>query len=329
MKTGLILHPEMIDHDTGNGHPESPQRLSVLQSRFLSPSGMDKREDQGPPLEIIQPEVRADLYDWVSKVHSSSYIESLKKGLPNSGRVYLDPDTPYGPRSLNAAELAVSGVLKAIDSVMGGIVQNAFCAIRPPGHHAEKDHAMGFCLYNNIAIGAKYIQLKYRLKRVFIIDWDVHHGNGTQHTFYNDPSVFYFSTHQYPCYPGTGKEGERGVGKGEGFTLNCPVPAGSGDVLLLSKFEKELTDAVLKFEPDFILISAGFDAHRDDPLASLDVTESGFEEMTKIVASLAASQCNGRIVSSLEGGYNLEALCRSVERHLSALKNVPLHTEAS
>jgi len=323
MTTGIILHPEMLDHDTGDGHPESPQRLSILQRRFLSPSGIDKNNDQGLSLEVIQAEARSDLYDWISKVHSLPYTESLKKDLPKSGLIYLDPDTPYGPRSLNAAELAVAGTLKAIDSVMSGCIQNAFCAIRPPGHHAEKDHAMGFCLYNNIAIGAKYIQQKYGLKHVFIIDWDVHHGNGTQHTFYNDPSVFYFSTHQYPCYPGTGKEDERGAGEGEGFTLNCPMPPGSGDALLLSKFENELTEAVLKFEPDFILISAGFDAHRDDPLASLEVTDSGFEEMTKIVTSLASSQCHGRIVSSLEGGYNLEALCRSVENHLMGLGFFP------
>lgn len=321
MKTGFIIHPVTLRHETGHGHPESPQRQSVLQERFLDPRWRDKAGNPSVCLEIVKPEPHPDLYDWISKVHTSSYSASLKQCVPKEGRVYLDPDTPVAPGSLLAAEMAVSAILKAIDLVMAGSLQNAFCAVRPPGHHAELDHAMGFCLYNNIAIAAKYIQIKYHLERVFIIDWDVHHGNGTQNAFYRDPSVFYFSSHQFPCYPGTGRAYERGEGEGEGTTLNCPLPSGSGNALILSKFEKELVDAVSSFDPDFILISAGFDAHRDDPLADLELTENGFEEMTKIVTSLAASYCNGRIVSSLEGGYNLEALTQSVEKHLIILGN--------
>jgi len=323
MSTGFIYHPDTLQHDTGSGHPESPSRQSVLQERFLKIAQSDENSDRALRLEIIKTIPHSELYRWIHEVHLPSYTKDLKLRLPKSERVYLDPDTPLAPASLKAAEMAVSGVLMAVDSVMSGRVQNAFCAIRPPGHHAEKDRAMGFCLYNNIAVAARYIQLKYGLKRVFIIDWDVHHGNGTQNTFYDDPSVFYFSSHQFPCYPGTGRESERGSGQGEGFTLNCPLPRGAGDREILAIYEKALRIALSSFRPDFILISAGFDAHRDDPLAGLEVTEKGFQEMTAVVASLAASYCQGRIVSSLEGGYNLEALTRSIEKHLDVLCHFP------
>ncbi|MFQ5598262.1 MAG: histone deacetylase [Nitrospiria bacterium] len=319
MKTGFIIHPDTLHHQTGPGHPESPQRLSVLQSRLLEENSQNTLKEGPVLLKVIQPVWRADLYDWISKVHRRSYSDLLKARVPKTGLVYLDPDTPMAPMSLRAAELAVSGVLTAVDDVLAGSIRNAFCAIRPPGHHAEADHAMGFCFFNNVAIGARYIQEKYGLPRVFIVDWDVHHGNGTQHLFYHDPSIFYFSTHQFPCYPGTGSESERGTGEAEGTTLNCPLPSGSGDALMLSKFERDLADAVSSFRPDFMLISAGFDAHRDDPLANLMVTERGFDEMTKIVARLAVTYCKGRIVSCLEGGYNLDALTRSVRTHLAAL----------
>ncbi len=321
MTTGFISHPDTLKHDTGLGHPESSRRQSVIQERVTKIARPKEGSDQGLPLELIQPIAQPDLYQWVSKVHQTPYIDDLKQRSPQKGRIYLDPDTPLGPGSLKAAEWAVSGILTAVDWVMEKRLKNAFCAIRPPGHHAEKDHAMGFCLFNNVAIAAKYIQIKYGLERVLIIDWDVHHGNGTQNSFYSDPSVFYFSTHQFPCYPGTGRNQERGSGEGEGFTLNCPLPSGSGDRHILSKFEKELEEACSSFRPNFILISAGFDAHRDDPLAGLEVTESGFQEMTRIVSALAAMHCHGRIVSSLEGGYNMEALSRSIEKHLEVLCN--------
>jgi acetoin utilization deacetylase AcuC-like enzyme len=222
----------------------------------------------------------------------------------------------------DAALMAVSGLLTAIDEVMAGRLRNGFCAVRPPGHHAESTRAMGFCIFNNIAIGARYLQLHHQCKRVFIIDWDVHHGNGTQNSFYADPSVFYFSTHQYPFYPGTGSAKERGVDDGEGFTVNCPLSAGAGDQEILRLFNKELSVAVSAFQPDFILISAGFDAHRDDPLASLQVTDDGFSEMTHIVKGLAETYCGGRVVSCLEGGYDLAALARSVGRHLEVLAGI-------
>jgi len=210
-------------------------------------------------------------------------------------------------------------VLTAVDQVMDGTLNNAFCALRPPGHHAEADHAMGFCLFNNVAVAARYIQKKYHLPKIFIIDWDVHHGNGTQNAFYDDASVFYLSSHQFPCYPGTGSAKENGQGLGEETTLNLPLKAGTDDTELLRIFEKVLPDALAAFQPDFILISAGFDAHRDDPLAALEISDSGFAEMTNIVRSLAETHCQGRIVSCLEGGYHLDALARSVKKHLSVL----------
>lgn len=323
MKTGFISHVACLEHETGIGHPESPRRLSVLQKYFLNQTQGDRIQAIHDGLINIIPNKRDDVYQWISEVHFSDYTQSLKTRIPERGKVYLDPDTPVSPASLGAAEWAVSGVLTAIDRVMDGTIQNAFCAIRPPGHHAEPDHAMGFCLFNNIAVAARYIQKKYRLKRVLILDWDVHHGNGTQHVFYDDPDIFYFSLHQYPFYPGTGGENERGLREGEGFTRNAPMMAGSGDREIISRFEQDLAHVLDVFVPDFILISAGFDAHRDDPLAGLEVTESGFKEMTKTIQSIADTQCSGRIVSCLEGGYQLDALVRSVAAHLEGFGNLP------
>jgi acetoin utilization deacetylase AcuC-like enzyme len=312
MKTGFVSHPIYRQHDTGPSHPESPERLAAIEGHLVK-NGLISE------LAEIKPADDPDLAVWIDAVHPPRYYETLKKMVPEGETIYLDPDTPFSPLSLAAAEKAVSGVLTAVDWVMAGSVQNAFCAIRPPGHHAEANRPMGFCLFNNIAIAARYLQKKYHLERIFVLDWDVHHGNGTQHLFYSDPTVFYFSTHQYPFYPGTGSERERGEGEGEGFTLNCPLPSGAGDLEILHRFEKVMAPALATFKPDFILISAGFDAHQDDPLASLEVTDEGFSEMTQIVRSLAETHCQGRIVSSLEGGYNLAALARSVGRHLEVL----------
>ncbi|SRR5579884_946807 len=312
MKTGLVSHPIYRQHDTGPGHPESPQRLAAIEG-YLVKSGLISE------LIEVRPADYPDLAVWIDAVHQPGYYETLKRMAPKERTIYLDPDTPFSPMSLAAAEKAVEGVLTAVDWVMAGSLDNAFCAIRPPGHHAEANRAMGFCLLNNVAIAARYLQKKHALERIFILDWDVHHGNGTQALFYSDPTVFYFSTHQYPFYPGTGSEQERGEGAGEGFTLNCPLEQGAGDLDILNRFEKVMAPALSAFKPDFIFISAGFDAHRDDPLASLEVTEAGFSEMTEIVRSLAQTYCQGRIVSCLEGGYNLAALAQSVGRHLEVL----------
>jgi acetoin utilization deacetylase AcuC-like enzyme len=312
VKTAYVTHPIYLRHDNGAGHPESADRLTAIENTLIQ-SGLQSK------LETLTPSVFTDVSRWITEVHRPAYYQSLQEQVPERGAVYLDPDTPYSPHSLAAAEMAVSGVLTAIDRVMAGSIQNAFCAVRPPGHHAESNRAMGFCLFNNVAIAARYLQKRYDLKRIFILDWDVHHGNGTQHSFYQDPTVFYFSTHQYPFYPGTGSEDERGAGEGEGFTLNCPLSSGAGDREILSIFQKELVATVTAFKPDFILLSAGFDAHREDPLASLEVTDTGFQEMTKIVKSLAQTECQGRLVSCLEGGYHLAALARSVKMHLEVL----------
>ncbi|OGW68316.1 MAG: histone deacetylase [Nitrospirae bacterium RIFCSPLOWO2_02_FULL_62_14] len=309
-KTGFVYHPDYLKHDMGAGHPESPERLRAIVAR-LEQGGVMSR------LIRIDPVPAAD--EWITLVHEPSYVAALKRHAPASGRVMLDADTSMSSGSLPAAYLAAGGVLAAADAVMAGRVDSAFCAVRPPGHHAEHNRAMGFCLFNNVAIAARYLQRKHGLARVLIVDWDVHHGNGTQHSFYDDPSVLFFSTHQYPHYPGTGGASERGSGKGEGATINVPMEAGEGDEDYLAVFQKVLVPAADSFKPDVVIISAGFDAHRDDPLASMGLTENGYAELTRIVAGIARRHGKGRILSSLEGGYNLQALSASVERHVMAL----------
>jgi len=232
----------------------------------------------------------------------------------------LDPDTVASPGSWDAARYAVGAVTEAIDRIMAGSLNSAFCAVRPPGHHALSDRAMGFCLFNNVAIGARYAQRRHRLVRILIIDWDVHHGNGTQAVFEEDPSVLYFSTHQYPFYPGTGAATETGEGRGQGFTMNVPLSAGTGDAAYIAVFEQQLLPRALAYRPDCVLISAGFDAHYADPLAQMQVTEAGYRRMTQVVKEIAATCCAQRLIAVLEGGYNLDALGRSVEAHVQELQ---------
>jgi len=308
--TGLVTDPAFLDHDTGPSHPESPRRLEAIRR------ALDAAEYRDRLLAIAAaPADRA----WLETVHTARHVDRIARAIPSSGLAYLDADTPVSPGSYHAALTAVGGTLAAIDAVMTGRVANAFCAVRPPGHHAEPSRAMGFCLFNNVAVGARYAQRRYGLARVLILDWDVHHGNGTQAAFYDDPTVLYVSLHQYPWYPGTGSRDEVGERPGEGFTLNVPLAAGRGDDEYLKAFDERIAPAVRAFAPDFILISAGFDAHRDDPLAGMRVTEEGFAAMTRLVASWAADSCEDRIVSCLEGGYDLDALGRSVEAHVAEL----------
>lgn len=310
--TGLVYHSAYLEHDMGSGHPESPNRLRAI---------MQQLEQSGTMAHLTKIEARKAEDEWLTQIHSPGYVLSLNRHAPTSGHVSLDADTSMSPGSLNAAYLAAGGVLAAVDAIMAQEVDHVFCAVRPPGHHAEAGRAMGFCLLNNVAIAARYVQKKYGVNRVLIVDWDVHHGNGTQHSFEDDPSVLFFSTHQYPHYPGTGRGIERGKGEGAGFTVNVPMEAGEGDEEYHTVFLKSLVPAADAFKPEFVIISAGFDAHKDDPLASMGLTEAGYTDLTNIVAGIAKRHAQGRILSSLEGGYNLTALARSVDAHINALLN--------
>jgi len=309
-RVGFVYDPRYLGHEMGPGHPESPDRLRAICAQ-LQTSGTWSRLHQVAPRRAER--------QWIEIIHRASYVESLERRSPAKGYASLDPDTSMSPGTLDAAYLATGGALAAVDAIMNGDIDQAFCAVRPPGHHAETDRAMGFCFFNSVAIAARYIQQHYGLKRVLIVDWDVHHGNGTQHVFYDDDSVLFFSTHQFPFYPGTGGAMETGEGRGKGLTINVPLSGGQGDDEYRAVFQKVLVPAADTFQPEFVVISAGFDAHRDDPLASMDLTEKGYGELTSMVASIAKNFSSGRILACLEGGYHLQALAESVDQHLQAL----------
>jgi len=314
LKTGFVYDEIYLKHKTGPRHPERPQRLTAIVSsleKYLS--------DENSKLQLISPKPFSDTIDWLTTVHSPEYIERVKKSCQNREEYMDSIDTPISPESYEVAVMAVGGVLSAIDGVMNGKIKNAFCAVRPPGHHSLRDKAMGFCIFNNIAIGARYIQKKYGLSKVLIVDWDVHHGNGTQDAFYNDSTVLYFSAHRSPFYPGTGYADEKGIGKGLNYTINVEMTAGNGDIDYKRVFENVLKPRAIEFDPDFVLISAGFDAHKDDPLGGMNITANGYAEMTKIVKDIAEKCCDGRLVSVLEGGYIIDGLVESVESHILVL----------
>jgi acetoin utilization deacetylase AcuC-like enzyme len=309
--TGFIYHEDYLKHRTGSVHPEHGGRLVAIIDHLR------KAELWGRLVHIAPSPASTK---WILKVHTAEHLKSVKEACER-GVTVLDRegDTYVCRESYAVALLAVGGVLAGIDAVMGGKVKNAFCAVRPPGHHAGISRAMGFCLFNNVAIGTRYAQEEYGLKRVAIVDWDVHHGNGTQEIFYEDPSVLYVSTHQYPYYPGTGSASERGKRKGEGFTLNIPLSAGTDGEEYVKLFKEKIVPALQDFKPDILLISAGFDAHKDDPLAAIFLDDSTYSEITRMLAEFAEKHCQGRIVSVLEGGYDLQALPRSVKAHLNVL----------
>ena len=309
MTTALVYHPDFIRHDTGPGHPERPDRVARIIDRFDS-SGLLSQ------VELLTPQEATS--EALERNHTPEHLASIARA-SSGGLRSLCEDTVASPGTERAARLAAGGVVGAIDAVMDGSARNAFCVIRPPGHHAEAEVAMGFCFYNNVAVGARHLRAARGLDRVAIIDWDVHHGNGTQHSFEADPSVFFVSIHQYPHYPGTGARRERGVGEGVGTTLNIPVTRGYGDRQYLEIFEQQLAPALEDFAPQFLLISAGFDAHRRDPLGDVELTEAGFRELTGIITGVAGRCCGGKLVSVLEGGYDLEATAASSEEHLRAL----------
>jgi acetoin utilization deacetylase AcuC-like enzyme len=305
----FVFHEACLKHSNGPGHPERPERIASIREHLRSGGLLDQ-------LLLVRPEPCP--LDAIARVHTRDYIESIRK-ICERAPARLDPDTAVSPGSWEAALLSAGGALAACDAVLSGNASAAFVCTRPPGHHAEADQAMGFCLFNNVAVAARHLQDRHGLGRLLIVDWDVHHGNGTQHMFEDDDSVFYFSTHQYPFYPGTGSARETGTGRGAGYTLNYPMLAGSGDEEYLQVFREVLRPEIDRLRPEAILISAGFDAHRADPLAGMALTEKGYAGMTAVLKEAADKHCGGRIVSLLEGGYDLEALGASVEAHLTAL----------
>jgi acetoin utilization deacetylase AcuC-like enzyme len=309
-KTGFVYDPQFLEHDTGPGHPERADRLRAVVNHLEKTGLWNKLKHLGthPAAE-----------EWILRVHAFQHLKFVREACEQGIGILDQGDTRACARSFEVALSAVRGVLSGVDAVMNGLVQNVFCAVRPPGHHAERNTVMGFCLFNNAAIASRYAQQKYGIEKVAIVDWDVHHGNGTQEIFYDDSSVFYLSLHQYPFYPGTGSRSETGTGKGEGFTLNFPMRAGSGEEDYLAAFRQEIVPALDAYRPDLIIVSAGFDAHRNDPLANINLTEGSFTKMTEIVRSSAVKHAKGRIVSVLEGGYDLQALAKSVEAHVKKL----------
>jgi acetoin utilization deacetylase AcuC-like enzyme len=309
MSVSIIYSPEYLRHNTGT-HPENAHRLEAVLRALAADEELSRK--------VVKITPTAATHEDLARCHREELIQDIQMRCER-GAAFIDADTRISQESFSVAKLAAGAALRAVDTVMKEDGGRAFGLVRPPGHHATVSRAMGFCLFNNAAVGARYAQAKYNVERVLIIDWDVHHGNGTQAIFWTDPTVFYFSTHQYPYYPGTGSAGERGEGKGEGFTLNIPLGAGTPGSDHRQAFIDALHDIERRFPPDLIIISAGFDSRRGDPLGGLMLEDSDFYEMTKEVLRVAEKHAGGRVVGLLEGGYNLDLLGNSVRKHLSAL----------
>jgi acetoin utilization deacetylase AcuC-like enzyme len=313
-QTGLLLDDVYLRHLAGvSSHPERPERLMAIRSG-LEQSGLMKTLYRIMPRRVTDEELMF--------VHTRAYVDLVRKELSNvRGTKDLSTgDTLVSAGSLETVEFAAGGVLNAVDAVLAKRVKNAFCAVRPPGHHATPTRGMGFCIFNHVAIAARYAQ-KQGARRILIVDWDYHHGNGTQDTFYQDDSILIFDTHHYGAYPGTGSPSETGAGKAVGTKLNVAMPPGAGDAQFLEAFRTRLVPAARRFKPDFILISAGFDGMRNDILGQFDITPQGFAAMTRVVVELANELCQGRIVSVLEGGYRLDGLSESVVAHVKTLQS--------
>ena len=305
MKTGLITSNTYQNHNTGDGHPEKIDRVAAIIDNFkkLNNKNLIWKKPSKYKKELLE------------STHNKDYIDFVEKSFPENGLFFLDGDTIISPGSKEATADAVGSIIAAIDGVQNKEFKNAFCAVRPPGHHAEKNKAMGFCIYNNVAVGAHYLLEKYKFNKVAIVDFDVHHGNGTQNIFYDNEKVLYISTHQYPYYPGTGDEKERGKYNN---IFNIPLPAGTNSEEYLNAYEFVLKK-IKEFKPEFILLSAGFDAHKDDPLAQFQLKSRDFYTLTKRTLELSKLYCDGKVVSILEGGYDLNALQESTEMHVNAL----------
>ena len=305
MKTGLITSDTYQNHNTGDGHPEKIDRVTAVIDNFKK---LDNKN-------LIWKKPNKFENSFLIKTHTSNYINQVDKSFPKKGYNFLDGDTVVSPGSKDASKDAVGSIITAIDGVQKKEFKNAFCAVRPPGHHAEKEKAMGFCIYNNVAVGANYLIEKYKYNKIAIIDFDVHHGNGTQDIFYDNEKVLFISTHQYPYYPGSGSEKEKGNFNN---VLNIPLEAGTSSEKYLNAYENVL-NKVREFKPEFLLFSAGFDAHIDDPLAQLQLSSEDFYKITKRTLEISKPFCNGNVVSILEGGYDLKALQESTKRHVDAL----------
>lgn len=328
VKTGYISPVQCVAHKTGSQHPERPGRLDAINDHLRAEGLMD---------DLVILEARAASRDEIAAIHQGDHVDRIIS-LIGGGATALDSDTAVSPQSLDAAYLAAGSALTGVDALydshlyaaalsdsphcetsLNGPLRRVFCGVRPPGHHAESARSMGFCIFNNAAVAAQYALSRKLAARVLILDWDVHHGNGTQELFFNSPHVFYYSLHQYPFYPGSGAASEVGVGEGKGFTLNRPLPAGTSEDIYFGLMAQDLEAIGASFKPDLVIISAGFDAHQDDPLGGMRLTGAGFQRLTLLVNALADQYAGGRVLSLLEGGYNLEALADSVSQHIQGL----------
>ena len=310
-KTGLITAPIYLEHETGPGHPERPSRVSTALARLME-SGL------ADDLEVTLP--GAAPMEALTRIHPRAHLQSLEDAILSGARSISEPDLGVSLKSWEAALSSTAAGLLAADKIMAGEWRNAMCLVRPPGHHAEAEQAMGYCLINNAAVAARHLQATHGLERVAILDFDVHHGNGTQHLFEEDPSVFFASLHQWPLYPGTGEATERGIGDGEGATMNIPLPAGSDNARYLRELEEHVLPAIEAHRPQALILSAGFDAHERDPLGSMKITTEGYGELTTLILDLADKCCEGRVISLLEGGYDLDGLADSVVAHTAKLR---------
>ena len=305
MTTAFLTHAACIDHVTPPGHPERPDRLHTILAALEAPAFASLHRVEAPEAGEAE----------ILRAHRPEYVAAIRAAMPAEGWVDLDASTSISPGSLQAALRAAGAVVRAVDLVLEGTCQNAFCAVRPPGHHADQGRAMGFCLFNNVAIGALHAIEAHGLERVAVVDFDVHHGNGTQDLFAADPRVLFASTHQMPLFPGTGTEAERGVGN----IINVPLAAGDGIDAFRAAFDGRIGPALNAFRPELVMVSAGFDAHADDPLGGTELDGSDFAWITREICGIAAAHASGRLVSTLEGGYSLDALAESVPAHLAVL----------